>query len=255
MHIYSLNFVECLTRINKDFQLGLGNSSSLPVAPAGKKIIRYPEFKANMVKKNNLIQFKPQQWTSGDVKYWDQFGINLDLLEYYNVYSAKYIFLNKKLLLKYSTYNPIYCYKFENNRVKVYRPLANKTKFKWMSNINANIIQGWDQLSETDNSLIITKSMKDVMCLKSLGFTAIAPQSETTHISDEIIDELKFRFKNIYILFDKDEAGIAGSKALCQRINNCKIVFLDTEYKDVSDNFYIYGHEKTKNLVKKIIKQ
>ena len=249
--MYTLGFIECLLRINNDFQLGLGGS---PPPPGNNKVVRYSEFKANTVKKNNLIQFKPQHWTSNDVKYWAQFGINKDLLELYNVYSAKYVFLNKKLLLRYSTYNPIYCYKFEDNRVKVYRPLADKTKFKWMSNINADIIQGWDQLPQYDDSLIITKSMKDVMCLNVLGFAAVAPQSETTHISNEIIDELRSRFKNIYILFDKDEAGIAGSHALCQRINNCKVVFLNTEYKDVSDNFYIYGRDRTKDLVETIIK-
>ena len=251
--MYSLNFIECLLRINEDFRLNLGGRSNNSPHPGNNKIVSYPEFKANTVKKNNLIQFKPQLWTPSDSKYWGQFGVSLELLEHYNVYSAKYVFLNKKLILRYSTYNPIYCYKFEDNRVKVYRPLADKTKFKWMSNINSDVIQGLYQLPANGENLIITKSLKDVMCLNVLGFAAIAPQSETTYISDHIIDAITYRFKNIYILFDYDEAGINGADALCKRID-CNVIFLNTGYKDVSDNIYIYGLEKTKEIVQTLMK-
>jgi len=53
--------------------------------------------------------------------------------------------------------------------------------------------------------------MKDALCLISAGYCAIAPQSESVRISLETIQELKSRFKSIYILYDLDKAGEKNS--------------------------------------------
>ena len=65
--------------------------------------------------------------------------------------------------------------------------------------------QGWKQLPEKGDELIITKSLKDVMSIDSiLGIPAVSLQSEGTKPKPHIIQELKNRFKTIYLLYDND---------------------------------------------------
>ena len=80
--------------------------------------------------------------------------------------------------------------------------------------MNGSDIQGYDQLptdAYVQNVLFIAASMKDALCLISAGYYAIAPQSESVRISLETIQELKSRFKSIYILYDLDKAGEKNS--------------------------------------------
>ena len=92
------------------------------------------------------------------------------------------------------------------------------------------------------------------MCLYSLGYNAIAPQSETTYISEDIIKDITSRFSNIYILFDNDDTGRKGAYMLNSYLTNSKIVFLENEYKDVSDYYKAMGRGKTIEIVSKMLK-
>ena len=100
------------------------------------------------------------------------------------------------------------------------------------------MIQGWEQLPESGDLLIITKSYKDVMLLYEYNIPAIAPNGEYVIISEEVINSLKKRFKNIFILFDNDLAGVKNSHKYKKAYNDIPIIFLKRKYsKDISD-FY-----------------
>lgn len=92
----------------------------------------------------------------------------------------------------------MYAYKVYNN-FKIYRPLADKYH-KWRNNLTEYDIQGYKQLPEKGDILIITKSLKDVMCLCKMGIPAVSPASESTFIPNIALEELKKRFKRIIIL-------------------------------------------------------
>jgi len=251
MNLYNLGFVETLIRINNNMKLGLGYQDGSN-QHSEKDVVRYTGFKAKIIKKSNLIQFKPQHFTPQDLEYWHQYGITKDILKKYDVYSAKYVFLNKVLVLRYFYNNPIYCYKF-SNAIKVYRPEAKKGNFKWMSNITSRDIQGLNQLPKSGNTLIITKALKDVMCLHALGYNAIAPQSETTYMAEDIVKDITSRFNHIYILFDLDDAGRKGAYMLNTYLDS-KIVFIPyVDYKDITDYYKVMGKTKTLKLLNKII--
>ena len=87
--------------------------------------------------------------------------------------------INDSFFHEYSKYDPIYRYREKGNRIKLYRPFANKW-FKWRTNMSGGILEGWDELPETGNMVIITSSKKDVMSLYAAGFTAIATRSESS---------------------------------------------------------------------------
>jgi len=164
--------------------------------------------------------------------------------------------MNKKLLFTYSNDSPMYCYKFDD-KVKVYRPLQPKGIYKWLSNAKMNTVQGYKQLRYEKDTLIITKSLKDVMCLWEMDgeYESIAPQAETTHLDESVISNIINKYKNIYILFDNDAAGIFGAETLQKKIPGSKVIFIphDTKTKDISDfvakENEIFGNELIKNLI------
>lgn len=91
------------------------------------------------------------------------------------------------------------------------------------------------------------------MVLHELGFNAIAVQSESiTDLSDSVITDLKNRFTEIYVLFDKDEAGFRNSRILCEKynLNNLTEIVNMGAYKDISD--YAYAARYSSGLFPKI---
>lgn len=63
-------------------------------------------------------------------------------------------------------------------------------------------------LPKTGEYLVVTKSLKDVMTLYSLGIPAIAPISENCFLSESQYNRLKERFKYIVLLYDNDRPGL-----------------------------------------------
>ena len=248
MLLNNCNFYEAICHINDEFGLGLGGRVS-------EKKLSYKKFKAEISDKKCLIQFKPQEFTAIDKKYWFKYGITKSTLEYFNVYSAKYVYMNKQLLFRYTNSSPIYCYKFEN-KVKVYRPLQPKGVYKWLSNAKMDTVQGYNQLRYEQDTLIITKSLKDVMALWELEYEAIAPQAETTHLDLNILEDIINKYKNIYILFDNDSAGVFGAETLQKKIPGSKMIFISIEEfgcKDFTDVIEKHGLNMASELIKKLI--
>ena len=59
--------------------------------------------------------------------------------------------------------------------------------------------------------LVITKSLKDVMCLYEYGITAIAPCSENEFLTDNQYERIKKKFKYIFLLWDNDFTGVSNA--------------------------------------------
>ena len=130
-----------------------------------------------------------QPFTEVDKKYWKQFHISIDTLKRFNVFSIKYFLCNNIVRGVYKDDNPMYAYKVFD-KFKIYRPLASKYT-KWRTNLTVRHVQGLEQLQpEGGDLLIITKSLKDVMCLTEMGFHAVASASETTFIPEDILNNL-----------------------------------------------------------------
>ena len=66
-------------------------------------------------------------------------------------------------------------------------------------------------LPKSGEYVVITKSMKDVMCLYSLGIPSIAPTSENCFLSEAQYHKLKERFKYIILLYDNDRPGLKAA--------------------------------------------
>lgn len=176
-----------------------------------------------------------QPFTDVDKRYWKQFHISIDTLRKFQVFSIKYFLCNRVVRGTYKETSPMYAYKVDD-KFKIYRPLASKYT-KWRTNLTNRNVQGLSELPvEGGNLLIITKSLKDVMCLYEMGFNAIAASSETTFIPDDILNSLRHKWKHVIMLYDRDKTGMLESRKYSRQYK-LDAVFVHKRFKakDISD--------------------
>lgn len=198
--------------------------------------------------KETVIGVIRQNFTDIDINYWAQFHISLNTLKKFNVDSIKYYLNNGIVKGIYKDNNPMYAYKVYNH-FKIYRPLADKYT-KWRSNLNINDVQGFKQLPKTGDTLIITKSLKDVMCLYEMGINAVSPNSESSWLPDKALEGILKRFKTVLICFDRDVAGMKNMRKLSLKTGlNCIIMPKRFSAKDISDAIKVNGFDIVKKYI------
>lgn len=204
------------------------------------------------------IKIKTREWNNKDIEYWDSFGISVSLLRMANVTPISHIFFikdnNSSYMVADSLAYAFIHYGEEKPLFKIYQPY-NK-KYKWFSNYNSSIISLNHLLPKTSDNLFICSSLKDALCLKSqLGYNSIAPQGEGYRFSEEYIDNLKSRFKNIYILFDNDEAGIVNTNRLAKETGFIPLYLPNiNNTKDISDLYKSLNNKSEfKNIINNLI--
>lgn len=262
MKKYSCNFRECLTIIANDFNL-IKSSNSSAIQPnfmfEREKLVVKPY----VVQDKAVISIVSRNWNLSDYHYWfKRYGISFAWLESYNVIPCSYVYLKKgdSTNVFHNSYsNPIYAYKFTDNNstsFKIYFPLSANKKHKWMFSGEAlKSIEGYDQLPEKDEILIITKSLKDVICCRLCGYSAISLQGEGNKLQRDLYDVLKERFKDIIVFYDNDKGGVEGAYDITSTYKIRSITIpLSLESKDLSDLIENKGLEMAKQTLIKLIK-
>lgn len=208
------------------------------------------------IKSKTIIKIVKKPFNLTDANYWNSYGISLETLIKFNIFSCSHVFVEKNgihWVIESTKTNPVYAYEF-NGLYKIYRPLGKK-KEKWLTNAGSDILQGYDQLPEFGDVLIITKSLKDVLCLHEMGYPSTALQAETNILSEETYNNLKTRFKRIISLYDNDIAGEVGAKKLLDNYNIISIFIpKKTDCKDISDYVNYNNLNLGKLLIEKLIK-
>lgn len=243
-----IKFVSLLTGITNYNDILTDIVEKLHIKPSTKLV----SSKQYIPSTETIIGVVRQEFTPTDINYWAQFHISTNTLRKYDVNSIKYYLCNGIVKGVYKENNPMYAYKVYNN-FKIYKPLADKYT-KWRNNLTEYDIQGYKQLPKTGNILFITKSMKDVMCFHELGYNAISPSSESTFIPDDVLEELKKRFKRIIILFDRDPAGVKYSRKLSLK-TGLEAMFIHKKFhsKDLSDAIKNNSFEEIKEWLNKTL--
>ena len=194
-----------------------------------------------------------QEFTDTDIKYWNQFNISTKTLKKFNVNSIKYYLCNGVVKGIYKPENPMYAYKVYNN-FKVYRPLGDKYT-KWRNNLTEYDVQGYEQLPKKGDICIITKSLKDVMCLYEMGIPAVSPSSESTWLPDTVLEDILKRFKRVLICFDRDGPGVRNLRKISLKTGlEPMLVHKKWKAKDISDAIAKNGFENIKNWIYETLK-
>ena len=103
--------------------------------------------------------------------------------------------------------------------------------------------------------LIVTKSLKDVIVLYNLGFTSVAPTSESSFLPNQYFLKQGERFSRIVIFFDTDATGLKKAKEFSEKFGIAyKYIPLEYKAKDISDFIEKNGVDSTKELLHKLFK-
>ena len=201
------------------------------------------------------IEVKIRPWRDYDYEYWASYGITKPWLKYAEIYPISHKIVTKKDSVTgkssryiFSTDKYAYCFterKGGKLQLKIYQPF-NKKGFKWCSKMDASVIGLWTKIPEKGDRVIICSSLKDSLVIScQLHIPTLCLQGEGYSMSDTAINELKRRYKKIFISFDVDTPGKADAIKLAKETGFINVVpDLGTE-KDFSD-YYLSLEDKTK---------
>lgn len=239
------SFMEALKIVNRDFNLGIGDSniSSSRIIPV-KQIIQPKEFK---------LEIKVQEYTDVDIEYWNtllELKNIKEYLRYFRVLSSAKLWIDEFHISEwdYTDENPVYAY-YDNKRFKMYRPNELDKANKWKSNLEYEQWLGYNQLPAKGEKLIISKGYKDVLLLRRLGLPAIAVNGESHTFPSQLVNELKWRFDKLIIWYDNDETGLKYAEQKSEEYGIEYVVIPEGEAKDISDFKLENGMDETENLL------
>lgn len=202
------------------------------------------------------LNVKTREWRDWDLEYWNKYGISKEWLEYAEVYPISTIFFNNdKTTIPAEKYAYVYVERKDNKvTLKVYQPYSER--FKWISKHDSSVWDLWTKIPITGDKLIITSSRKDALCVWSnSGIPSLSLQGEGYIPKESVINELKNRYKDIYVLYDNDfqsdvNHGRLYGKHLSE-LYNLKQIEIPDEYKskDPSDLCMNYGREVVRNVI------
>ena len=246
---YNVSYHKALAIIANDFGILLN-----PELEKHKSCIK--EYTNNVLKpsEESIIKVKVKDFTKEELDWWGSFGIGLTTLKKFFVFSCEIVFLNDQIY-SYSTptnFNFGYFYPSRDSKKqfwRIYYP-QNK-KYRFISNWNKTMIQGFHMMPKSGEFLVITKSMKDVMLCYELGIPAIAPNSENLFITEAQWDNIVIKFRKIFLLYDTDLAGVSNSKRIKKKFPKIQVLLIPRKYraKDLTDLYKKLGTERILNLV------
>ena len=92
------------------------------------------------------------------------------------------------------------------------------------------------------------------MSLYEFGITAIAPNSENIFLTEAQYNKLRLRFKDIYLLYDRDLPGVRSANKIRKKFKDIHVL-LTPKVKDFTDYVKKYGTLKTCNLIEEWLKR
>jgi len=259
--MFGLDFGTALEKIAWDFEL-----SDKPIVAELVEKLRNIKNKTYRSSGSSDIRVTIQKETKVDREYLESFGIKEWTWRRYKCVSIKKLWVNGRATYYYRDRDPALGYYFgigkdERQLWKIYFYKRGKTtgsgipisRTRFVSNTSK--MNGWNQLPKDGSTLIITKSMKDVMVLAQMGFYAIAPQAESAIIRGEILDLISDKFTHVYSLYDFDYTGIVAANKLKRNgvvplfLTNGRFGTHDYGSKDISDYVRDNDFQKAKNLI------
>lgn len=239
--MWHCSYNEVLERIQKDLLKDNGEANvSLMAAPKTVKEIT--------ARSEITLEVNVREWRQYDIDYWASYGVPLEWLKYAEVYPISHKIVTKDGVRSVFGADKL-AYAFIERKegritMKIYQPL-NQEGYKWANTHDRSVVSLWTKIPETGDKVVICSSLKDALCFwANTGIPSLALQGEGYGMSDTAILELKRRYKEIYILFDNDKAGLADGKKLAERTGFTNLILPQFDGgKDVSDLMKCKGRD------------
>ena len=192
------------------------------------------------------IQVKVRPWQKYDEEYWKSYGVELQWLKAAGVHAISHKIITKKdketgktQIYTFPAMKHAYAFtEYKGNKLslKIYQPYSKD--FKWCSCMDASVISLWNLIPEYGDRVVLCSSLKDSLCLScQLHIPTLCLQGEGYNMSDTAINELKRRYKKIFICYDTDVAGLLDSENLAIKTGFKNIIPNLGECKDLSDYY------------------
>lgn len=252
MLMWNCSFVEAKRRIAND----MGDSKLNISIGKGSYATRIPIRTSSDID----LQCKAREWRDYDLEYWGSYGITLNWLKYADVHPISHkIVVKDNISYAFAADKYAYAYvEFKEGRttLKIYQPF-NTRGFKWANRHDRSVISLWTKVPPTGDRVCICSSLKDALCLwANTGIPALATQGEGYGMSDTAVNELKRRFKKVYICLDNDKAGLEDAERLASKTGFTNVVLPQFEGgKDISDMYKVLQNkEKFKQTILELFK-
>jgi len=119
-------------------------------------------------------------------------------------------------------------------------PFSDSAKPKyWFTEGSHAELYGWENITNPKPFLVICEGEFDRLVLESKGIPAVTSTAGAATFKDEWVVALS-EISNLYICFDRDDAGLTASRNLIERLPHTKYVFLSRlpqGKKDITDFF------------------
>lgn len=247
MKMWNCSFIEAKRRIANDLGDTTLNTSVGKSTHSGKISIRTGS--------GIDLQCKVRDWRNYDLEYWKSYGISLEWLKYADVYPISHkIVIKDNISYAFGADKYAYAYvEYKEGRttLKIYQPF-NKRGYKWANRHDKSVISLWTKVPSEGERVCICSSLKDALCLwANTGIPALAIQGEGYGMSNTAINELKRRFKKVYICLDNDEPGKKDAIHLASKTGFINVVLPQFEGgKDISDLYKVLQNkEKFRNQI------
>lgn len=254
---WGLTFSDTLLKIYRDIQL-------IPKIPKVSNIVSNNNERVVQEKKSKrTLNCKIRDWREHDILYWKQYGISLPWLKFSNTYPISRIIIETPYEVQdipADKYAYVYVEHKDNKcSLKIYQPYSKE--HKWSNSHNKSVWDLWSQLPATGDNLIITSSRKDALTIwENTEIPSCSLQAESYLPKNSVVEDLKKRFKNIYVLYDNDYTkkinyGRVFGEKLADKFN-LKNIYIPEKYqsKDPSDLVLNHGVETLKKVINNLIK-
>lgn len=202
------------------------------------------------------INFSTCPFDEKHAKYWNDYHLSEEYIKKYNIFRVKDLAINKKrVVLEKDELTFAYYNKFSDT-VKIMRIGVSPDK-KWRTNATGDTL--WlQEYMENCNNMIISKSVKDSLCLTLFGLSTVAVQSEAISCIEKNEDWLNTLICPIYIAFGTDKQGKEQSNKITAKYGyrhyNVPDKLLIDSINDVAewckaDIMALEKHLREKNLI------
>lgn len=184
--------------------------------------------------------------------YYDNLFVSEDTLNFFKIRALNRIGYKGKWFLKTDYFNLGFYWSFGDESERGYLPfIRNKKKKFWSQNIDS--LEGLDQFDRDRKDVLITKAMKDLLCLFEQGYNPLTSSGESIY---KIFAKHKHLFvgKDVTIWRDPDRQGFTFALNLISMLKpvaNSIRVTKSSHGKDPSD---VLAITRNVNLIHKIIK-
>ncbi len=192
------------------------------------------------------ITITSRKFSNAERHYWDKINVGEALLSEYLTTAVKMYWLYEDQVAPRFPKGMCFAYRMWD-KYQLYFPQEEK-KRKFRTDFNEACVPGFLQLRYKNPLLIITKSFKDVICLRSFGYEAVAPRGEHTMLPPEFLDFIKSRYERVLILFDND----GKHKGAEYPYRNIFVPRVMDDDKDTTDFCCNHGVRETAEMLRSI---